>query len=276
MSGPDIRLIALDLDGTLLSPDHVTVSEANRAALRAAHNAGIAVAVATGRTLSILGDVCDQVPQIEYILYSNGAGAANRLTGEVLYENALPWPDAVRLFDYFDRFPVFLEVYAGGVSYAQRDKERFFPFGIFPQEFVEEARKGMTVCESFRETLRNRSMEKFTVYLPERAMFRAVWDELSADGGLAVTSSFPVSIDVTKAGADKGAALAGLCRALGIAPEQCMAFGDAENDSPMLRCAGIGVAMGNASDTCKAAADYITKSNGEDGVAWALRELLGL
>ena len=276
MSGPDIRLIALDLDGTLLSPDHVTVSEANRAALRAAHSAGIAVAVATGRTLSILGDVCDQVPQIGYILYSNGAGAANRLTGEVLYENALQWPDAARLFDYFDRFPVFMEVYAGGVSYAQRDKERFFPFGIFPQAFVDEARKGMTVCESFRDTLQGRPVEKFTVYTVDKALYRAMWAELSADGGFAVTSSFPVSIDVTKAGADKGAALAGLCRALGLSVEQSMAFGDAENDSPMLRRAGIGVAMGNAGDTCKAAADYVTKSNAEDGVARALHELLGL
>lgn len=276
MSGPDIRLIALDLDGTLLSPDHVTVSEANRAALRAAHSAGIAVAAATGRTLSILGDVCTQVPQIGYVLYSNGAGAANRLTGEVLYENALPWPDAARLFDYFDRFPVFAEVYAGGVSYAQRDKERFFPFGVFPQDFVEEARRGMTVCDSFRDTLRDKAVEKFTVYTVDKALYRAMWNELSADGGFAVTTSFPVSIDVTKAGADKGAALAGLCRALGLSPEQSMAFGDAENDSPMLHSAGIAVAMGNASDACKAAADYITKSNGEDGVAYALHELLGL
>ena len=109
----------------------------NRAALRAAHDKGVAVAVATGRTLSILGDVCEQVPQIDYILYSNGAAAAKR-SGEVLYENALSWPEAERLLDYFDRCPVFLEVYAGGVSYAQADKERFFPHGVFPKIFVEE------------------------------------------------------------------------------------------------------------------------------------------
>ncbi len=275
MTDKDIRLIALDLDGTLMGPDHVTVSEANRAALKAAHDNGIAVAVATGRTLSILGDVCEQVPQIGYILYSNGAAAAAR-SGKVLFECAFSWPEAERLLNYFDRYPVFLEVYAGGVSYAQADKERFFPFGVFPQDFVEEARRGMTVCESFRAALRDAAVEKFTVYLPEPAMLREVWQTLAADESLAVTSSFPISLDVTKAGADKGAALRGLCRALGLSPAQCIAFGDAENDCLMLTAAGIGVAMENGSDACKRAADYVTKSNAEDGVAHALRELLGL
>lgn len=275
MNGKDIRLIALDLDGTLMGPDHVTVSAANRAALRAAHDKGVAVAAATGRTLSILGDVCEQVPQIGYILYSNGAAAAKR-SGEVLYENALSWPEAEWLLDYFDRCPVFLEVYAGGVSYAQADKERFFPHGVFPKIFVEEALKGMTVVESFRAALRGRPVEKFTVYIPDPALLRAVWNELAADDSLAVTSSFPISIDVTKAGADKGAALRGLCESLGLLPAQCVAFGDAENDVPMLQAAGIGVAMGNASDVCKAAADFVTKSNAEDGVALALRALLDL
>ena len=275
MKRDDIRLIALDLDGTLMGPDHVTVSDANRAALKAAHDKGVAVAVATGRTLSILGDVCDQVPQIGYILYSNGAAAATR-SGEVLYARALSWPEAERLLTYFDRFPVFLEVYAGGVSYAQADKERFFPHGIFPQDFVQQALRGMTVVESFSEALRGRPVEKFTVYIPDRGMLRDVWQTLEADESLAVTSSFPISLDVTKRGADKGAALRGLCHSLGLSAAQCVAFGDAENDVPMLREAGVGVAMGNACDGCKRAADYVTKSNAEDGVAVALRDLLGI
>ena len=271
-----IQLIALDLDGTLMSPDHITVSAANRAALKAAHNAGVAIAVATGRTLSILSDVCEQVPEIDYILYSNGAGVAARKDGRVLFENALSPQRGMQLLDDFDRLPVFFELYAGGVSYAQADKEKFFPADVFPQAFVDEALKGMVTVDSLRETLRDQTLEKFTVYTTDPALYRTIWQTLAAQDDLAVTSSFPISIDVTKAGADKGAALRALCGLLNIPAEACMAFGDAENDCPMLTYAGVGVAMANGSEICRKAADFVTKSNAADGVAYAIRRFLHL
>ena len=91
-----------------------------------------------------------------------------------------------------------------------------------------------------------------------------------------MTTSFPISIDVTCAGADKGTALQALCRHLGVSPRQCMAFGDAENDCPMLRFAHYGYAMENGSDACKQAAKFVTKSNAEDGVAVAVRQVMQL
>ena len=73
-----IKLIALDLDGTLMYTDHITVTEENRAALKKAHEKGASLAVATGRTLAIIGDVCEQVPEIDYVIYSNGAAVYDR------------------------------------------------------------------------------------------------------------------------------------------------------------------------------------------------------
>ena len=271
-----IQLIALDLDGTLMSPDHVTVSAANKAALAAAHEAGAKIAVATGRTLSILGNVCDQVPQIDYILYSNGAGVFDRKSNAVLFEQALPKSTGLQLLQYFDALPAFLEVYAGGKSYAQQNKEPFFPADAFPKVFVEAARKGMVICDDLAQTLREQTIEKFTVYITDRGIYRQVWDALSARADLAVTTSFPISIDVTFAGADKGTALQKLCEALGIPAESCMAFGDAANDLPMLTFARYGFALENASEVCKAGAPYQTKSNAEDGVALAIQQVMKL
>ena len=77
-------------------------------------------------------------------------------------------------------------------------------------------------------------------------------------------------LEVIPSQINKGQGIRSICSVLGIGPEQVMAFGDAENDIPMLRVAGIGVAMGNAADVVKAAADYVTRSNNEDGVAAAL------
>lgn len=273
---PVIQLIALDLDGTLMMPDHVSVSRANKAALAAAHARGAKIAVATGRTLSILGNVCEQVPEIDYILYSNGAGVFDRKTDTVVFEAALPKPTGLQLLQYFDRLPAFLEVYAGGKSYAQQNKEPFFPADAFPQAFVESAKKGMIFCENLTQTLREDAIEKFTVYITDRRLYRRVWEALSDRGDLSVTTSFPISIDVTFSGADKGTALCALCGRLGITAQNCMAFGDAENDLPMLSFARYGFAMENASAACKRGAPYITKSNAEDGVALAICQVMKL
>ena len=74
---------------------------------------------------------------------------------------------------------------------------------------------------------------------------------------------------------NNGQGIADICRALGMRPSDVIAFGDAENDIPMLRAAGMGVAMGNASEAAKAAADFVTLSNNDDGIAAALEKLLG-
>ena len=271
-----IKLIALDLDGTLMSPDHVTVSEENRSALRAAHDAGAKIAVATGRTLSIFGDVCEQVPEIDYILYSNGAAVFDRRAKRVLHEHALSASQCTDLLDFLDGFPAFIELYAGGQSYAQKDKECFFPFDVFPADFIEQARAGMVTVDNFRDVLKTKDAEKLTVYLTDKAQYRTVWNALCGRDDLAVTTSFPISIDLTCAGADKGTALQALCRHLDVSPQQCMAFGDAENDCPMLRFAAFGFAMANGSDKCKQAAKFVAGSNAEDGVAVAVRQVMKL
>ena len=269
-------MIALDLDGTLMLPDHISVSPANKEALAAAHARGAKIAVATGRTLSILGNVCDQVPQIDYIIYSNGAGVFDRGGRKVLFEQPLPRETGKQLLRRFDELPAFLEVYAGGKSYAQQNKEPFFPADAFPKVFVAAAKRGMVICDDLAATLEDTPIEKFTAYITDRAVYRRVWDELSARQELAVTTSFPISIDVTFAGADNGTALQKLCERLGIAAEHCMAFGDAANDLPMLSFARYGYAMANASDACKAGAPYQTKSNADDGVALAVRRIMNL
>ena len=89
-----------------------------------------------------------------------------------------------------------------------------------------------------------------------------------------VTSSLPNNLEINAVGADKGGALLRLAELLGIRREETMAFGDGENDMSMLRMAGLGVAMENAEDHVKAAADYVTVTNNEAGVAAALRKFV--
>ena len=91
---------------------------------------------------------------------------------------------------------------------------------------------------------------------------------------LVVTSSVKNNIELNSAAANKGGALAALCRHLGVAPEETVAFGDGTNDLSMLRAAGLGVAMGNAAPEVKAVADLVTEDNEHAGVARVINEIL--
>ena len=93
---------------------------------------------------------------------------------------------------------------------------------------------------------------------------------------ITLTSSVPHLIEVSHRQSDKGQTLLWLLRALKLSTEEAMAFGDAENDIPMLRAVRYGIAMENAAEHCKAAAFAVTGSNTEDGVARKIQEMLGL
>ena len=110
-------------------------------------------------------------------------------------------------------------------------------------------------------------MQALFADLDERAR---AWKELETLEEVEIVGSLKYNIEVNAAGVNKGSGLVELGKRLGIEREEIMAFGDGDNDEPMLREAGFGVAMANAEEKVKAAADYITGSNEEDGVAKAI------
>ena len=269
-----IKMIALDLDGTLMYTDHMTVTENNRRALRHAHEHGSKIAISTGRTLAIIGDVCEQVPEIDYIMYSNGAGVQDRKTGEIIYKNFMSYDFCRDILERLDSLPAFIEVYIDGVDYVQPDKSKYFGGDILPKEFIERLTEQMTPVDSLLETAKGREIEKITIYIPDKDEFNRTWNMLKATEGIQLASSLPISMEITKAGVNKGAALDGMCKALGITADECMAFGDAGNDCDMLEYAKYSFAMANGTQECKQSAKYETKSNAEDGVAYGIMQFV--
>ena len=226
----DIRLICLDMDGTLLDDDHATVPPRNVAALRAAAERGAAVTIASGRAWSLLRAVDAQIGVTRYAVLSNGAAVLDVATGEWIYRRPME-PNARRtiltlLLDWGLPF----EVYCEGENYIQADRTEQVVGSALSPEFAQVLRTCSHFPEDLNAALEGKAVEKIHIFHvpPERR--QELLDAVEACGPLAVTTSFGENMELTAPGVNKGSAVQALCARLGLGPDQVMAFGDAGND----------------------------------------------
>lgn len=270
----DIRLICLDMDGTLLDDDHVTVPARNVTALRAASERGAAVAIASGRAWSLLQGVHAQIGVTRYAVLSNGAAVLDVATGEWIYRRPMD-PAARRtiltlLLDWGLPF----EVYCEGENYIQADRTEQVVGSALSPEFAQVLRSVSHFPEDLNAALEGKAVEKIHIFRvpPERR--QELLDVVEDCGPLAVTTSFGENMELTAPGVNKGSAVQALCEKLGLEPDQVMAFGDAGNDLELLAWAGWSFAMANASAEARATARYLTSTNREGGVGMAVEQYL--
>ena len=266
-----VKLIACDLDGTLLGADHITVSERNKKALLEAHEKGVKIAVATGRTLSVIYGVIEQLPFVDYVIYSNGAAVRDLKTAKTVYKEYMPENVAADICSFLLQYPVYFEFYHNGAQHCKKGCEKYFKGMDLPREFLE-AYAASTVMDDDIMPYTQKGVEKINLFYFEKEYYDEIRNYLFSYAGIDCTSPVAGDIEMTAKGVDKSHALAGLCKTLGIKSGEVMAFGDADNDLGMLEFAGYGTAMANAADICKQRAKYTTLSNEEDGVAVAVEK----
>lgn len=269
-----VKLIITDLDGTLLGEDHQTISERNKRALERAAEKGIVIAIGSGRTYAVLKSVLAQTDAIDYVMMSNGAALRNNRTGEQTQIGEIPYTLWRPLYDLLKKYEAVFEVYYEGYSYIEKESRERFVNEWIPESFLEELTENMIEVESLPEFLEGKSLEKFDVIQTPEEHVEALTHELAKHPEYIITSSIPGNMEINLAGVDKGQGTLGLCRLLGIGPEEVLAFGDANNDLAMMQTAGYAYAMGNASREIKEAAKYETVSNENDGVAVIIEKLL--
>ncbi len=266
-----VKLIVCDLDGTLMSTDHTTVTPRTIRALRSAHERGIKTAIATGRCLALTDGVTQQLEFIDYVITGNGAAAYDRAAKKNICTDSIQNETAKKVIEYFLDKEVFFEVYVNGRSQYQLGTEKYFCNEGFPEGFIDEVQSVMDGHGDLLEYLGDRDIEKITLYSVKDSDYCAYKSKM-LEYGLNAVTSFPGNLEATAQGASKGTALKMLCEKLKIDRSQVMSFGDAENDCSMLEYAGLSFAMENGSDACKASAKYITESNADDGVARAVEK----
>lgn len=266
------KLILTDLDGTLLRDDK-SLSPANRTALVRAAAQGAEVVVATGRFFGGIPRELLELPFLRYFILMNGAKVYDRREDRVLYRSEIPLAQAERVMDLLEPLDCTVDCYQNDVGWMER---RYFDhLDYYVTDPVSRAmvRSHRRPVDDLRAQVRagGNTVQKMQAYFPHLELRPRVMALLRREvPGVVQSVSLPTNLELNAAGATKGAALAALCRALGLDPLDTAAFGDGTNDVSMLAAAGVGVAMANGAPETRQAADLVTVSNQEDGVALVL------
>ena len=275
----NVRLIAFDLDGTLLDDDKHLPPE-NLAALQAAHAQGIFLVPATGRILKALPEELLAPGLFRYFIFANGALVYDLQEQQALYRARIEPELAVRLCTYMDTLPVLYDCYRGDCGYMTQ-----WMYDRAP-EFFETEPHILKLVKSLRRPVPDLKqkiqedglpLEKLQMFFrPEHMDERARQLELVPQlfPELIASSSLRNNIEINSARAGKGNALRALCEKLDLDTSESVAFGDGLNDADMIRAAGRGCAMQNAVPAVKEAADVIVETNNDAGVGKEIFRLL--
>ncbi|MCR8843981.1 Cof-type HAD-IIB family hydrolase [Paenibacillus sp. SC116] len=261
------KLIAIDVDDTLITDEKV-VTDGTKQALIQAIEQGTAVTLATGRMYASARNIALQtglnVPLITY----QGSLIKNVISGEVLYECAVPDDAAMKLFEYCESKGLHLQLYVDDQVYAQEKNDKLIAY-------CELSNIPYTIEPDFRGVLsRHRSTKMLIIDEP------SLLDEVAAHlRGLLgpdvhITKSKPHFLEITHREGTKGHALRFLAEHFGCTLEETIGIGDSWNDHDLIETAGLGVAMGNAVSSLKEIADYITLSNNEEGVRHVIEKFV--
>ena len=273
-NGYRIRMIGLDMDGTLLTTEK-ELTEHTREVLREAIDRGVVVLPATGRPLAGIPEEVLKFPGVRYAVASNGARIVDLKEGRVLCEELVPYETGRRVLEICSRYDSMLEIYYDGVGYAEEEKLKHL------DEYVPRLPMARYIASSRRPVADVRAMheERKAPTDKVQALFRTTeeckkaWKEVEKEiPDIEITGALSNNIEVNAKGVNKGRGLMILGELLGIHREEIMAVGDGSNDIAMLREAGLGVAMENATEAVKAAADVVTLSNDQEGAAAAIEK----
>lgn len=263
------RLIALDIDGTLTN-SRKTISEKTRNQLIKYQKNGGTIVLASGRPTPGILPYAATLRLREfggYILSYNGGNITDCATGRVIYQNRLPLEYLPGIYEVIKDCPVSIGTYRGNTIIAGNKINKYTELNArinnmelcFTEDFVGDVSFDICKCLLHGEPEVISGLEKTLV------------DKFG--GELGIFRSEPFYLEIVPKDTDKAKALERLLKLLSLHRDECIAFGDGFNDISMLRYAGLGVAMSNASDTVKNSADYVAGSNDEDGIAVLLSEM---
>ena len=262
------KLIAFDLDCTLLNKD-MTLSEENSRALLELAARGVTVLPNSGRTLTEMPDFIREHPAFRYLIHSDGAVIYDKQT-DTRYCECIPRETLDKILPLLKAHHTLITYRTEGVSYVDakhfnNESLAYYQMGHYYRDFLYETNRPLEQFDAFCDA--RPECEMMCVFFHDDRSLEACREALLALGDLIVASSAPHNLEIFSAKAGKGNALLRLADLLGVDRAETVAVGDSENDMDMIRRAGLGLAMKNARTLLKNTADAVLDCANDEHVA---------
>jgi len=273
-----IRLLGLDLDGTLLN-NKKQVNSLDEDSVKRAMQKGVIVVPVTGRPQKGIPDNIAKLFHNSYMITSNGAVTTDMKLKKNIDGAYLSSETALNIVELLQRRQedIKVEIFADGIGYVQKEqldviKELFR--GTHLESYFHASRIPVNNINRLIAN-RNEDIAEISIMTQSIDIKNRLQKLLERfDDEIKITSSVPTDLEINAINAGKGFALLRLAKRLGIHNSEIMACGDSGNDIEMLQSAGIAVAMENANEEVKSITDFVTLSNEENGVAYAIKRFI--
>jgi len=271
----DIKVIVIDLDGTLLNKRNEVTPE-NIEAIRKAREKGIEVVPSTGRLLCESRFAIEAIGGCNYSLHCNGSVIYDHRAKKPIYLSAFQPELAREAVRRLEKYDILYQVYVDDASCCPKRFYNRFNEEIFNATYVKMFRDTQLWMDDVLTEIDQNNYKSIKYYIPNRdhELLGRIKEEMVALPGFDSTYSSHYSLEVFQAGMDKLNGLTKLLEHLDLGWENIMMIGDSENDLRAIQAAKIGVAMGNAEDFIKEAADFVTLDRNHSGVAHAINKFL--
>lgn len=276
----NIRMICFDMDGTLLN-DNKVIPDANIKSIKYISENNIIPVIATGRHLKGVLPSLQSIPEVKYVITSNGASIYELSSQKKLYNNPIDNSIVLNLISKLDLNNVMFDIFVDSSAYMEEKNMKFLNEVNIPEvvrEYIISSRVKIPSIKDYLLSTHN-NIDKITINFKTDSTGNILYRKETIDiinefGCLSCVSGGLNNVEVSMSTATKGITLTKLSQLINIPIESMMAFGDSGNDYDMIKSVGFGVAMENADKEIKAVADYITLSNNNNGVAYAINKFI--
>ena len=269
------KIVAIDLDGTLLHSD-CTISSYSKEVIAEAGKNGIMVVPTSGRSFRSIKNQVQDIEGVKYCICANGTLVGNIQTEELLHNCKIPQHLVYDIYKEVKERHGFIELYCDNDAYVEKDTAPIIYDTKMGKDFCDSMLSTDVIGLSYDLLLRRGIMRinKIHVAFPDPQELREFAAKTAENKNLMVTFPSEYNMEIFPSGCNKDVGIRILAEKYHIPQEDTVAIGDSDNDVAMIEYAHIGIAVANAMEVLKEKADYITKSNDEDGPAIVLKKIL--
>lgn len=270
------KLICIDMDGTLLNDDH-EVSLDNIIALNKATDAGIKIAITTGRIYASAKYYSNLIGINAHIITANGASIRHNIDGSISYTNTIPSNILSGIANIVSKYNLKINFTTSDTIFTTYEVPETHLYKIMNKNVSDDLKVNFITFENIEYGILKFDgtvLKCIIIEDTDLVALKLARDEITEAFGehLHIVSSGTNNVEIMQKESSKGNAVKRLAESFGITKDEVMCIGDSENDLSMIQFAGIGVAMGNSMDILKNDADYITETNNNSGVAKAIEK----